>query len=915
MGDNSKELSRPRQYDRRQLEERFEVQEAEVRLQNYRRGALLAAIFVMGGTVLDVYQYNDKAPQFLLLRVACTVFLVGVLILLHLPPVRRFARLLGHLVAFVPMVTLDFILLTLRDAGSPYYAALNLIMVGSVLLLRWKFSDGVINASLCLGGYLVVAMQVGTEKVPIPVTFFFLFVTAVFACVGLYYYNRLRFAEFCLREEVIEQQEDLARNYRKLQELEEAKTRFFANISHELRTPLTLILAPVEKLRAANAVRNDPALTEMIDSLEDNGRRLLRLINDLLDLVRLDSGEMPLRPEQFKPAAFIEGLGRNLKPIAERKGIQFSWSTNVPEDQTVYLDRDRLEKIVLNLGVNALKFTPPGGVVKLCACIEGHTMELVVQDNGAGMSKEQMDHAFERFWQADTSIRRKFRGVGIGLALVKSFTESLDGEVKVESEPNEGTTFRITIPIPAFSRPSGADEEAESGAGPDAFEQIHERARLHVVDTDLAPANKGRRASVFAADGRPQVLIADDEEGLRRFLRGELEEIGCDVIEARDGAEALEYAQQYLPDLIVLDFMMPEIDGIELTRTLRKDDLTSQLPIALITAHADDTPRIEALKAGVTDFLTKPFTTAELKVRINNLLDRQKYQRELGLKNRELNRALEEIKENEARLLHAEKLSSLGRMSAGIVHEVNNPLNYSKTAIHALKMYADDLPGAEQEEFLETVGDLEEGVDRVITIVSDLRRFTKGESVMREPVEIGKVIESARRLLSHELQGIDFVVTVPEKCAVIGNENQLTQVFVNLVQNAAQSLEEKGAPAGEALIEIVAEPTPSGNVLIILRDNGCGIDPQDIEHIFDPFFTKREVGEGMGLGLSICHRIIESHDGRIDVDSVPHDFTEFTITLPGPRDDPPHRPQERDQGVEPRSTTGTITIHQATSAL
>ncbi|NNM28187.1 MAG: GHKL domain-containing protein, partial [Akkermansiaceae bacterium] len=258
---------------------------------------------------------------------------------------------------------------------------------------------------------------------------------------------------------------------------------------------------------------------------------------------------------------------------------------------------------------------------------------------------------------------------------------------------------------------------------------------------------------------------------------------------------------------------------------------------------------------------------------------------QLGEKNRELNAAMDELKENEARLLQAEKLSSLGRMSAGIVHEVNNPLNYAKTAIHALKLYGEDIPEDERADFSDMLGDAEEGVNRVIAIVSDLRSFTKGETTMRNEVLFADVIEMARRLVSRDLQSVDFRVEIPEDLMVMANENQLCQVFVNLIQNAAQSLAGTKARGEDPCISITAQATAGGEALVILRDNGCGIAPEDLENIFDPFFTKREVGEGMGLGLSICHRIIESHGGRIEVESVVNRFTEFCITLPQAHED------------------------------
>ncbi|MDA0765291.1 MAG: ATP-binding protein [Verrucomicrobia bacterium] len=887
----------------------FHKEEAAVFMDNCRRGAVVAIAATFGGATMDWVVYPGFAEHFLYVRTAFAFFLAGILALLYWQPAMRFSRVLGHMIVLLPIINVLWMIAALGEDESAYYAGLNLVMVGSVLLLRWKFTDSVINSVLCLSGYLSVEAAIGTSFDVVFRNSFFILVTGIIACVGIYFYNRLRFSEYCLRIEVEANRAELAHNHERLRALDEAKTRFFANISHELRTPLTLILAPVEKLRGSAAVKGDETLMQMVDSLEDNGLRLLRLINDLLDLVKLDTEEMKMRPERFRPAIFLEGLGRNLGPMADRNTVALTWSSNEAAQQEVYLDRDRLEKIVLNLAVNALKFTPPGGRVEMKADVEENTLRLSVADTGEGMTGDQIRSAFERFWQADSSVRRKHQGVGIGLALVKSLTESMDGTVGIESEFGKGTTFSLTIPLVAVPEKESEADEGVEVTRQDAFDELHTRARLQgaaVAPTAREPRELLlRKAGSRARGDRERILIADDEAGLRAFLRSELEELGCEVVEAKDGAEAWELAQRMQPSLAVLDMMMPEMDGITLTRKLRESEGTSQLPIVLVTARADDASRIQALEAGVSDFLTKPFSTAELRVRIVNLLDGQRYQRQLNVKNRELGIALQEIKANEARLLHAEKLSSLGRMSAGIVHEVNNPLNYAKTALHALRIYVDDLPEEEREDYMETVGDAEEGVGRVIRIISDLRSFTKGETAHRFDVSLGTVLESARRLVSHDLQGISYEADLPEGLEVSGNDNQLCQVFVNLMQNSAQAVVAARKRGEEPTIVVKTGKEPDGRVFVSIRDNGCGISAEDVEHLFDPFFTKREVGEGMGLGLSICHRILESHGASIEVTSELDRFTQFTIHFPTEPDD------DEEETAESPESSGTEHMEEA----
>jgi C4-dicarboxylate-specific signal transduction histidine kinase len=322
--------------------------------------------------------------------------------------------------------------------------------------------------------------------------------------------------------------------------------------------------------------------------------------------------------------------------------------------------------------------------------------------------------------------------------------------------------------------------------------------------------------------------------------------------------------------------MMPEMDGMEVCRCLRDDPKTSRIPIVLVTAHAGDAPRLEAILAGVNDFLTKPFSSVELQARIKNLLITSKFERDLAHSNNELSQALERLQENEEELVRAEKLSSLGRMSAGIVHEINNPLNYAKTSVHILKTFTDMIPAEEREDYADTLVDLDDGVQRVINIISDLRAFTRGDETTRTLLSLNTVLENTRRLLSNDLSTINFSCEIPEELELVGNDNQLCQAFVNFIQNALRATEGRDDPT----IKISAEASPGEGILVEIQDNGVGITPEAKAKIFDPFFTTRDVGEGMGLGLSLTLRIIEEHGGKIHVESEPDQGAKFTIYFP-----------------------------------
>jgi len=883
-----------------QLRLAFEQDEIVNRREYLKRTIYFAAIFSLMGVVLDIIIHPQYLFPFLICRCLIVALLLLTLVPLRMNPSPNIVRLLSHWVVTLPMLAIAYIFIRLNDGESTYYAGLNLVLVGASLILRWRFLDSVINASQCLIAFLIFVPLLPGDATVIFTHAFFILVTAVFACAGTFFYNKLRFQEFKLRYELDQNSIVLEEKNKELRKLDETKTRFFANISHELRTPLTLILGPVEQLKNNRALQTDPGVKQTVETLSQNGFRLLRLINDLLDLVRLDTGDVPLRPENIELPKFLDLLGTSLRPMADSQQISLSVESDLPDHPTVYYDRDSLEKIILNLSINALKFTPAGGKVGLRLHEENDHFILKVFDTGKGMTAEDLKQIFGRFWQADSSSKRKARGTGIGLALVKSLINRLGGEINVESEPEKGTCFTIRFPmtLPA-DKETAVEVFDDSTQVIDEFDALHEKARLTAASSDQHQTARAaiENPTTRSRQGKARVLIVDDEPGMRSFIASQLEEY--DVLLATDGQQGWELARQHQPDLIVMDFMMPGMDGMEVSQKLRDHTPTSRIPIVLVTAHAGDAPRLEALRAGVNDFLTKPFSSIELQARIGNLLLSGTHERMLAESKRDLTQAMEQLRESEEQLVRAEKLSSLGRMSAGIVHEVNNPLNYAKTSVHLLKSYRDLLPKEEWEEYDDTIADLNDGIQRVIGIITDLRAFTRGDETTRHLLYLHKVIQNTRRLIGADLNAITFNCDVPEDLQLEGNDNQLCQALINLIQNALLAIKEKENPT----ISIKAKSSPGGGILLEVSDNGTGISPENQAKIFDPFFTTRDVGDGMGLGLSLTMRIIDEHGGNIHVESEPGKGTTFAIYFPPALDssnfpsDPPENLDEIEKTI------------------
>ncbi len=708
----------------------------------------------------------------------------------------------------------------------------------------------------------------------------FLFLTAVLVVSGSVANSRQRYREFSLRYELDKNKRKLEETNRKLVELDQLKSRFFANVSHELRTPLTLLLAPLEALIRKYQDQMDPAGRELLATMQASGMRLLKLINDLLDLIRLESGRLQVKSEPVALPEFVNGLASAVRQLAVNKKITLTTEV-APALGTIMGDRDKLEKILLNLLFNALKFTPTGGGVRLRAEKQNDDLVFIVSDNGVGIAEKNLPFVFDRFWQEDGSSKRKFQGVGIGLALVKELTELQSGVATVQSREGQGATFTIRLPY----HDAGPSAPVSEPARPEGVEASEEWLVNLYHRAELFPAIAARRAangttSFTRRTQRPLVLVADDEPDMRRFLASQLAE-DHEVVEAVDGRDAVEKAQSVVPDLILLDLMMPHKDGLQVCRELRAYAPTAGIPIILLTARADEEAKFDALQMGANDFLAKPFSSVELQARVRNLVERHRYQHHLTKQNEALSSAIEQIKETELQLVQSEKLSSLGRLSAGIIHEINNPLNFSLTGLFALRNKGKHLAQGQRDEFEAIVNDVEDGLKRVRNIVSDLRTFTHPGGDTGEPVEAADAAHAAMRFLSGEWRDkVEIHQRLPAGETLWANRNKLIHVLVNLLQNAIDALMEKKFAAGEHPQIWIEGRRENNRSLILVRDNGPGVDASIADKIFDPFFTTKEVGKGMGLGLSICYRIVQGYGGKISVNSQPGEFCEFILDFP-----------------------------------
>ncbi len=395
------------------------------------------------------------------------------------------------------------------------------------------------------------------------------------------------------------------------------KLKFFTDISHELRTPLTLISSPVTNILHNNSL--DPEVRDQLTLVQSNTQRMLRLVNQILDFRKVQSKKMRLRIEEFPLGPFISAICADFRKVADDKGIHLIVE-DLSEGEKVWADRDKVEKIAYNLITNALKFTPRGKRVNITVRKNNDSLELIVADQGTGLSREKMKNLFMRFDSDEKEVISMQPGTGIGLSLSRELAELHCAELTAESEEGKGATFRVTFRL-GFAH---FDNETEFVL---ADGQSSPSSRLvQPLMSDEEEADETGNVE----DDDPVLLFVEDNEELRSFIKIILSD-GFHVIEAGNGLEGFEIARSQLPDIIITDLMMPEMDGLELARRIREEATTSHIPVVVLTAKTDLDTQVEALKRGADDFITKPFSSTYLRARIENILQQRKKLQELFL--------------------------------------------------------------------------------------------------------------------------------------------------------------------------------------------------------------------------------------------------------------------------------------------
>ena len=386
----------------------------------------------------------------------------------------------------------------------------------------------------------------------------------------------------------------------KLKELDKLKSNFFTNISHEFRTPLTLITSPIDDTLSDTSISDQKR--QQFTVAKQNSERLLSLVNQVLDLSKIDAGQLKLHIEHSNITTLLSALSKSFSYAAKQSNINYKIDIKQTDDM-VWFDKDALEKITVNLVSNALKYTPENGSVTFNSYTKNNSLFLEVKNTGKGLTSEELNHIFQRFYQTN----EQNQGTGIGLALVKELVELHKGTIVVTSVPNEWTTFSVILPV---DRNSFKNEDILINANTikaevkiPYYSNITNEDNNELEDSDL-----------------PILLIVEDNDDLRALLKHTFD-ASYNVLTAVNGVIGVELALEHIPDLIISDIMMPEKDGIALTKELKNDTRCSHVPIILLTAKADIDSQFEGVDTGADDYITKPFDKNLLVLKVEKLIE------------------------------------------------------------------------------------------------------------------------------------------------------------------------------------------------------------------------------------------------------------------------------------------------------
>ncbi|MGP1387743.1 MAG: ATP-binding protein [Thainema sp.] len=741
-----------------------------------------------------------------------------------------------------------------------------------------------------------------------------------------------------------------------LAELNQAKTQFFSNVSHEFRTPLTLLLGPLEDAIESvdewmsGSVDENPSthppiypstLQENLRLAHRNALRLLKLVNTLLDFSRVEAERLQVNYQPTDLATYTADLASMFRSTIESAGLRFTVDCP-PLPESVYIDREMWEKIVLNLLSNAFKFTFEGEIrVSLrvgeweSAQVSDHSSThrpidppthphfiLTIRDTGIGIPPDELPHIFERFYQSKSNQGRSYEGSGIGLALVQELVKLQSGTVEVMSEVGQGTTFMVTVPMgsehlsadarfsanwqsqmnpvaqstnetpdPTMSTQANAFvKEAQSWQ--DFGFSIGDSGLQDTPNSDPQLNNpKSNLPKSKIQNPKSKILLVEDNADMRVYLQRLLDPY-YEIDTAADGSEALATVQDALDhdgnggpvyDLVLTDIMMPELNGFELLRSLRENPDTQEIPTILLSARAGEEAQIEGLEAGADDYLVKPFSARQLLARVDAHLKLAQMRREIVYQ-QQITREVQALNETleqrvQARTAQLEAINQeLDAFSYSVSHDLQTPLRYINSFVERLQTQL-NADQVDADSSLRYLGIIEQAAGRAYQMINDLLEFSR---MGKTPLTLTRVAmnELVEQVRSHlEPETIDRSIDWQiEPLPEVEGDPDLLRL---VVQNLLSNAVKYTRDRAIATITIGSNAYDH-EIIFFVQDNGAGFDMKYQDRLFGLFqrLHSQEQFAGTGVGLANVRRIIHRHGGRIWAEGAVDQGATFYFSLP-----------------------------------
>jgi signal transduction histidine kinase len=685
----------------------------------------------------------------------------------------------------------------------------------------------------------------------------------------------------------------------KLQEMDKVKTNFFHNVSHEFRTPLTLLLGPLEEVMNSGKSKLTTEDVQRLQFSHRSAMRLQKLVNTLLDFSRIEAGKLEAF---YQPTDFCKTtieLAANFRSAIEKGGLKYV----VKADEVlepIYLNREMWEKIVFNLLSNAFKFTQ-SGKIEVRLRNKKKTVELHVKDSGIGIAEKNLERIFERFTRIEGSRARTYEGTGIGLALIRELVSVHGGTIKVKSQEGQGSEFIVSIPKGKSHLPKQQIYESKEQLPGKGMRESYVDEALGWIPEDVRAFK--RRVKKYEQSNEAKILIVEDNADMRAYLTNLL----CDdyeVLAMEHGKKVIDFLNDGgQTDLILADVMMPEIDGYQLTKVIKSNPKYSEIPVVLLSAKTSEKSKIGGLEVGADDYLVKPFSARELRAlvgsRIRSSHVRKEHNQILYSRNLELEHLVQErtlelvqlnesLKQRNIRLINLnEELTNFAFIAS---HDLREPLR--KIHLYAVEI-ADRESAGLTDRGRHFANKIVGFAQRMNELIEDVLTYTKISSHPRRnhsETDLNSLLTEVLDELSETIHSANAKIIVNRLPSLACNRLQISQLFQNLISNAIKFQ----SPHRQAEVTITGTVVPGETIAspmanmnwnyakIEIADNGIGIEEKYMDKIFGIFqrLHPHSAYPGTGIGLAICKKVLENHNGFITAKSELGNGSIFSCFIP-----------------------------------